>query len=155
METNLNLQANERNSLLEHDISTLQQEKDRLIEAMQILTTEQNNLKKNISSLYLTAKTEIDRKNRVINELRMELEDLKFRRVGKRKWHPTSEEQRPAKVSKTEPPKEQQCSNKCSESKEKILLENANDIPIEAVINIQQTEKYINVERLVFDIVLL
>lgn len=59
-------------------------------------------MKTNISSLYQTAKIEITRKDRTITELRTELEDLKFRRVGKRKWEQPSDFNRPAKVRKTE-----------------------------------------------------
>lgn len=88
--------------MLEQNISDLQKDKEKLIEAIDILTTQQNQLKTNISSLYLTAKTEIDRKNRIITELRMELEDLKFRRVGKRMWQNDYDDNRPVKMPKTD-----------------------------------------------------
>lgn len=70
---------------------------------MQILSSEQNNLKKNISSLYLTAKIEIERKDRIIKDLRSELEDLKFRRGTKPTWQQASLD-KPAKEMQTEQP---------------------------------------------------
>lgn len=59
-------------------------------------------MKTNISSLYLTAKTELARKDKIIADLRTELEDLKFRRVGKRNFHYNGEHNRPAKIAKVE-----------------------------------------------------
>lgn len=93
-------QAYEKNKLLEQNIAILQKDKEKLIEAIDVLTAQQNQLKTNISSLYLTAKTEIDRKNRIITDLRTELEDLKFRRVGKRKWQNNYEDNKPVKMPK-------------------------------------------------------
>lgn len=75
----------------------MKREKDSLIEALETIKTEQKTLKSNISSLYQTAKTEIARKDRIILDLRTELEDLKFRRVGKRAWQPSYGDHRASK----------------------------------------------------------
>lgn len=94
-------QAHDKNRLLEENIEVLKNDNETLIGALRQLTNEKNNLIKNISSLYLTAQTEINRKNRIITDLRTQLEDLQFRRLGKRKCMHESE-QRPSKIIKIE-----------------------------------------------------
>lgn len=94
-------QAREENKSLEVNIQDLQSNNQKLQDIIEVLIKEKNNLETNISSLYLTAKIEIERKEKIIADLRMELDDLKFRRVGKRK-HDNSDYQRPLKMAKTD-----------------------------------------------------
>lgn len=65
----------------ENDINVaLQEAEKRIAELTKINTV----LKANISTLYRTAKAEIQRKNDRISELQSELDDLIFRRNGRR-----------------------------------------------------------------------
>lgn len=141
---NTHFQANEKNRLLQENIEQLHSEKERLIEAMQILSTEQNNLKKNISSLYLTAKTELDRKNRIITELRTELEDLKFRRVGTRKWQHSSAVQRPAKASHSESESSNYANPEVKRLEGTSLLRNVQENIVSETLEQKAEHKYVN-----------
>lgn len=55
----------------------------------------QDNLTKNISSLYKTAKAEIDRKDKIINELRSQLEQYTLQQRNFNKWPKRSRESSP------------------------------------------------------------
>ncbi|CAH1973570.1 unnamed protein product [Acanthoscelides obtectus] len=76
------------NSMLKDHITSLERDIEKLTKAIVTLKKVQENLEKNISSLYLTAKAEIDRKNRQIAELQRELDDFKFRRKRPAPGHP-------------------------------------------------------------------
>ncbi|KAL3281497.1 hypothetical protein HHI36_004704 [Cryptolaemus montrouzieri] len=68
-----NLQLQLHVTSLEEDIQKLC---DRITEMKQI----QDNLSRNISELYKTAKSEIDRKDRLISELQLKIDDMVFKR---------------------------------------------------------------------------
>ncbi|KAJ8958845.1 hypothetical protein NQ318_019609 [Aromia moschata] len=58
------------NRLLEDHVKSLESDIEKLTATIVKLKQNQDNLTKNISSLYLTAKAEIERKDRMIVELR-------------------------------------------------------------------------------------
>lgn len=60
--------------------STMKQQMQRMAQRLQACERQNKVLKANISSLYKTAKAEIDRKGGQISELRRELDDLILRR---------------------------------------------------------------------------
>lgn len=105
-------QGNAQIKLLEDQISELEKENEHLRGTLEVLFLENKNLKTNISSLFATAKKEIERKDVTITTLRTELEDLKFRRVGKRKYH-NLENDKPHKMIKIDENdiKKETCSN--------------------------------------------
>ncbi|KAG5890246.1 hypothetical protein JTB14_030173 [Gonioctena quinquepunctata] len=73
----------EENKLLEDHIDSLEGDVEKLTDALQRLKVIQENLARNISSLFLTAKAELARKDRIIDELRNQLDDVLFRRKRK------------------------------------------------------------------------
>nr|XP_023013109.1 GATA zinc finger domain-containing protein 14-like [Leptinotarsa decemlineata] len=95
----------EENSRLEDHIDSLQQDVEKLVEAVKWLKTLQDNLAENISSLFLTAQTELARKDRIIEDLRRKLDDIIFRRdVRKRKPELYSSPDHLSKRARFDPP---------------------------------------------------
>ncbi|CAH1117412.1 unnamed protein product [Phaedon cochleariae] len=74
----------EENNMLGNHIVCLEGDVEKLTTALLRLKSLQENLTRNISSLFMTAKKEIERKDRIIADLRSQLDDITFRRMGMR-----------------------------------------------------------------------
>ncbi|XP_044751472.1 uncharacterized protein LOC123311512 [Coccinella septempunctata] len=90
-----------KNNELQQHVCSLEQDIVKLCDKITEMKTVQDNLSKNISELFNTAKNELERKDRRIGELQNQLDDLIFRRrqpnsALKRKW----EESYPDEINK-------------------------------------------------------
>ncbi|KAF2900259.1 hypothetical protein ILUMI_05927 [Ignelater luminosus] len=74
------LQLQQQNDSLHDHIEALEKDVHKLCKELIQMKKIEQNLKRNISELYKTAKTEIARKDRMIAELRSQLENVQFRR---------------------------------------------------------------------------
>lgn len=130
-------QANNENIKLQELINNLHKENATLLDDLENLTKKLNILEKNSASLYVTAKAEVDRKDRLITELRTELEDLKFRRNKRKYQHSLDEDNvRPAKTFKT------QDLNKENSNKREYPPEKTNAVNVNRPVNCEVTRKY-------------
>lgn len=72
-----------RNEKLVKHVESLNEDIGKLCKELLSMKETENNLKKNISELFNTAKSEIQRKDEVIADLRRKLDDFAFRRGGR------------------------------------------------------------------------
>lgn len=72
-----------KNKELQRHVTSLEGDVKKLCDRITEMKTVQDNLTRNISALFNTAKSELDRKNRRINELQSQLDDMIFKRNSK------------------------------------------------------------------------
>lgn len=78
--TSISFQLKNQNNLLQEHIQSLESDVEKLCSKITQMKSVQTNLTKNISELFKTAKAEIDRKDRMVNDLRSKLEESETQR---------------------------------------------------------------------------